>query len=407
MLVKQGIALDRHFDPQFSEDVSRELVLTDDCEVDLSSYSPGDEVWIWISYAEEFVDVVADRGGQEPIHIQESVVISHATNRPPNEGETDIPLAVVEIAVGGVVNQDAIKDSFDGQLIREKSAIKTDRLNVEVLSLRDPLIDDGNTPFLDGFRIEDTGDDGIAVTSDRTRFSGVVDVDTRLNVGTDATVQGDLTVVGNFAGRLPLGGVVAVFDYGANLPATTNDITGDGFMLADGQPLPASTALYAMATANARPTDRPDLTNDVFLMGATSSGNTGGANSVTVTIPEHSHAIGALSVGGQGVRSISGSVGGVDSDLGLNSHRHIIRSSNTGGNNDSWPILGTFIASIGSEPPDRSLDHTHSISGTVDVSGLFVDGSIGSGQSGDAQMDANPHENRPSYISAVYLIRVN
>ena len=157
VLVRQGIALDRHFDPQFSEDVSRELVLTDDCEIDLSSYSPGDQVWIWISYAEEFVDIVADRGGQEPIHIQESVVISHATNRPPNEGETDIPLAVVEIAVGGVVNQDAIKDSFGGQLIREKSAIKTDRLNVEVLSLRDPLIDDGNTPFLDGFSLRGYG----------------------------------------------------------------------------------------------------------------------------------------------------------------------------------------------------------------------------------------------------------
>ena len=62
--------------------------------------------------------------------------------------------------------------------------------------------------------------------------------------------------------------------------------------------------------------------------------------------------------------------------------------------------------SIVSELPDRNLNHTHSISGTVDVSGLFVDGSIGSGQSGDTQMDANPHENRPNYISAVYLIRV-
>lgn len=407
VLVTQGIALDRHFDQKFSEDVSRELVLTDDCEVDLSSYQSGDQVWIWVSYAEEFADVVPDRGGQEPIHIKETVLISHATNRPPNEGETDIPLAVVEIAAGGVVNQDAIKDTFEGDLIREKSAIKTDRVDVEVLSLRDPLIDDGNTPFLDGFRFEDTGDDGIVVSSDRTRFTGVVDVDTRLNVGTDASIDGNLTVIGNFAGRLPLGGVVAVFDYGGNLPATTNDITGDGFMRADGQPLPNTTVLYAMANGSALPTTRPDLTSEVFLMGATISGNTGGANSITVSIPEHSHAITSLSVEGQGLRSITGSVGEVDSDLGLNSHTHVIRSSAAAGNNDSWPILGTFVASIVSESPDRALNHTHSISGTVDVSGLFVDGTIGSGQSGDAQMDAIPHENRPSYVSAVYLIRVN
>ncbi|MEQ9363929.1 MAG: hypothetical protein RIF32_06790, partial [Leptospirales bacterium] len=416
VLVAQGFALDRHTDPQFSERIGRELYLTDDFEVDLSSYQPGDEVWIWISYAEQEVGIVPDRGGEEPIYIQETVVINHSTNEPPNRRAEDVVLAVVEIGPGGVVDESSIKDTFMGESVRERTAFKIERLSAQVLSLTDPEIADDQTPFLDGFRFEDTGDDGIVVSSDRTRFIGVVDVDTRLNVGTDAAIAGNaqvdqnvsvignLTVAGDFAGRLPLGGVVAVFDYGSNLPATTNDITGDGFMRADGQTLPNTTGLYAMADGNALPTDRPDLTNEVFLMGATTSGNVGGANSVTVTIPAHNHGVDDLGIIGNGLLTISGDTGGISFDNGLGSHGHtalnvvdgtfVIRNQAAGG----FPTEPNNATNRGTTGPSGSINHGHTLSGgTVDLTGLDVDGTIGepTGISGDIDMAANAHENRP------------
>ncbi|MEQ9367283.1 MAG: tail fiber protein [Leptospirales bacterium] len=199
VLVTQGFALDRHDDQQFSERIGRELYLTDDCEVDLSSYQPGDEVWIWISYAEQEVGIVPDRGGEDPIYIQETVVIGHSTNEPPNRGREDVVLGIVEIGPGGVVDESAIKDTFMGQSVRERTAFKVERLSGQVLSLTDPKIPEANTPFLDGFQFEGTGDNGIVVSSDRTRFTGVVDVDTRLNVGTDATIAGNTQIDQNLS----------------------------------------------------------------------------------------------------------------------------------------------------------------------------------------------------------------
>ncbi|MCR9140779.1 MAG: tail fiber protein [bacterium] len=194
VLVTQGFALDRHDDPQFSERIGREVYLTDDCEVDLSSYQAGDEVWIWVNYAEEFVDVVPDRGGQEPIHIKETAVINHSTTEPVNRNKEDVVLAVVEIGPGGLIDGTSINYIFGGEELRQRTAFKIERLSAQVLSLTDPAIADENTPTLDGFRFDDTGDDGINVDSDRTRFFGRVDVDTRLTVGTDANVAGNLQV---------------------------------------------------------------------------------------------------------------------------------------------------------------------------------------------------------------------
>ena len=439
VLVSAGMALDNYFDQQFSEESSRELILTDDCEVDLSAYSSGDRVWIWLTYAEEQVEIVPDRGGQEPIHIRESAVINHSTDDP-GDRDSNIVLAIVEFGPSGVVDLSAIKDNDNGELVRLTAAFKSDRLDTEVLTLRDPALAVGAEPaFLDGFVFEDTGDIGIVVNSDRTRFTAAVDVDTDLTVeqatrlkgdvqmdqnltvfgdivtNQNAVIDGDLTVNGNFVGRLPLGGVVAVFDYGANVPATSTGITGDGFMLADGQVLPTTTALYAMASANSRPTTRPDLTNDVFVMGATSSGNVGGANSVSVVVPAHNHDVTALGIVGNGILSISGETGGISFDNGLGSHAHVANNVVDG----SLAIANLGVPGL-TEPnnavnrvttgPDRSINHGHSLSGgTVDLSGLDVDGSIGAvgGISGDIAMTANPHENRPNYISAIYLIRVN
>ena len=203
VLVRAGMALDNYFDLEYSEESSRELILTDDCEVDLSAYSPGDRIWLWLNYAEEQVEIVPDRGGQEPIHIKESAVINHSTDDP-GDRDRNIVLAIVEFGPSGVVDLSAIKDNDNGELVRLTAAFKSDRLDTEVLTLRDAALPVGAEPaFLDGFVFENTGDIGIVVNSDRTRFTAAVDVDTDLTVEQATRLKGDvqldqnLTVFGN------------------------------------------------------------------------------------------------------------------------------------------------------------------------------------------------------------------
>lgn len=195
--VSKGFALDRSFDQQFSEDTSRELILTDTCEVDLSTYSPGDQVWIWVTYAEDFVDVVPDRGGSEPIHIRESAVINHSTSAPANRNKEDIPLAIVTIGPSGGVDNDSIGFEFEGKQIRQEIAQKVERVEARTLTLTDPEILEGNAPFLDAFPFGDTGDNGIVVSSERTRFTDRVDVDGPLFTGGNANFSANLQVTQN------------------------------------------------------------------------------------------------------------------------------------------------------------------------------------------------------------------
>jgi hypothetical protein len=167
-----------------------------------------------------------------------------------------------------------------------------------------------------------------------------------------------------------------------------------------------------MALANSIPQVRPNLTNNVFLMGATTSGQTGGANQVTVAIPGHRHSVDTLNVTGQGMVSITGATGGVNAGSGLANHRHWMLIVNTDfqianfGNPFSGPTEPNFAIWRQTEPPD-TVAHTHSLSGSVVLNGLDVGGTIGSGQFGDNGMNAAPHENRPAFLSAIYLVRVN
>ncbi len=195
--VSKGFALDRSFDLQFSEETSRELILTDACEVDLSTYSPGDQVWIWVTYGEEFVDVVPDRGGSEPIHIRESAIINHSTSVPANRGREDVPLAIVTIGPGGGVDNASIGFEFNVEQIRQEIAQKFERIEAETLTLTDSEITEGNAPFLDAFRLTDSADNGLVVSSERTRFTDRVDVDGPLFAGGDACFSANLQVTQN------------------------------------------------------------------------------------------------------------------------------------------------------------------------------------------------------------------
>ena len=395
--VTAGMALDLFSDPKFGESSSREVILPQSQPVNLETYNANDEVYIYISHAEDAVDVVQDRGGDQPIHLREMAVLGSSTTKPADTG-LNLILGKVILDASGEVDANNIVFDEGGENIRILSGFNANNLTTERMTLRTSGAGSGYA-FIEG-SINQSSETGLNIDSNHTKFSGNV------------TIEGDL------AGRVPLGGVISVFNYGSNLPVDTNAITGEGYMLADGGALPSGTALYDMVTSYNAANDpdlslnRPNCANDVFIMGASSSGNVGGANSVSATIPQHSHAVDALTVVGTGGIEVSGTTGNVDpngSD-GLATHQHIFYtpfgylSTAPGWYPNGWHSNGWYETRA---TDNFDVSHEHTFSASLDLSALDVGGSIGAGQSGDGTMAADAHENRPKYISAVYLIRVN
>lgn len=399
--VSPGLALDKVYDDDLGDLQSRELYIPNQVVINLSIYPANATVWVWLVYREQEVDVVAENGGTRPIHVLESAEVRHGTTKPVDEDENVI-LAKVTIEPDGSILPSSIATEESGVSLRKQSGFAGASVTVDNLTLTDPAIAE-EFPKLEGHLFpvvpgETISYRGMKVRSERSEFSGRVDV------------------LGDFAGRVPLGGVVAVFNYGANVPIGADQITGDGFMLANGGALPPTSKLHAMALANSIPQVRPNLTNNVFLMGATASGQTGGANQVTVTIPPHSHSIANLDISGQGtVQIANGSVTGwtYQDGAGVNflNHQHQEYYFQPGAGPGASLIANIFFgdnafASRNTGGP-TAADHRHTLSGTLSLSGLTVAGSIGTGQSGDGTMTSNQVENRPQYMSVIYLVRVN
>ena len=441
VIVKQGMALDYYFDSENAEYQGREIIVVADKPIDLSEYAGGDEIWLWIRYDESPAGDDPDRG-EFPFNTIESFQVEHSLTRPVDE-DLNIVLARIVVNPADTIDANSIRydEAVTGNPIRFGAGFGGPRVETDVLTLRAPTIA-APWAYMTGNEFQPGGEVGINVVSERTRFTGPIDVEGDASVQNDLTVQGnatvalnaqlngtldvagnvtlqqntqvvgDLRVDGALAGRVPLGGVLAVFNYGGNIPATSTAITADGFMLADGAALPASTALHAMATANTLSTNRPDLTNDVFVMGATSSGNVGGANSVTVTIPPHSHLSDNLEITGGSTVSNTFTTSGPSGPLNSHSHGQARSPTFAPYSGGGFPVaLNGFNQSDFAEQTagPSNADHSHTVGISFNLSGLGIAGSIGTGQSGDGPLDmsANPHENRPSYVSAVYLIRVN
>lgn len=80
---------------------------------------------------------------------------------------------------------------------------------------------------------------------------------------------------------VPLGGIIGV---ATDLPGTFNAASGDvlnGYMLCDGTNIPGGNAVSGAT---------PDLTDNRFLMGSTTSGNVGGNSGNTINL-SHSHVV--------------------------------------------------------------------------------------------------------------------
>lgn len=195
---------------------------------------------------------------------------------------------------------------------------------------------------------------------------------------------------------LPLGSVIATFPdlTGAYVCTATTAPDDEGFVLCGGQTLMDGPMTGAVV---------PNINNDVFLMGNVASGAAAGAN--TKTMPSHTH---SLSVSGTQTQSVP-------------AHEHLL---NNNGGAKIWidPAGGMYQNPDG---PSTADVMTEVYSGSPRVStGLYTRSIVGlRGKSGGLNAATNitvaftstgtsdvpttaTLDIRPSYITAVYLMRV-
>ncbi len=250
--VTPGMALDESTDGP--DDVSREIYLTGEEEVNLGLHPAGTEYYIWISYTEapDPMDVYPAKGGSEPIYIAQTGQVNFGESLPEGANSTEIILARVVYTASGDLDGTSITylDDEDKSL-RLLSSFKADSAEFERLTLRHDNDADPTYARLDGFFFSDTGDNGINAVSDRTRFFGRVDVDEELhvtqdgnfdidiNVTADANIGGDVIVTGemrstNASGKLEINDAVHVAEsLDLSTGATVNEFSTDGTMADD------------------------------------------------------------------------------------------------------------------------------------------------------------------------------
>ena len=234
------------------------------------------------------------------------------------------------------------------------------------------------------------------------------------------TYSGDSSFTGATSGRgiVPLGAVIATFPSltGAYACSATTAADANGFVQCAGQ-----TIVDATSPLNGQVI--PNINNNAFLMGNSTSGSAGGANTKTLTtseLPAHTHTINhghANTFGLTGTTTFASD--GHNHDQGGLTARIWIDQS--GGNATfRWDLQSTsswtednnqrFAGAASSTSATSTLNGTrvfgntgsNSSSGSVGFSGAVTDHSGSSGSSGTG----SAFDIRPSYISARYVMRV-
>lgn len=292
----------------------------------------------------------------------------------------------------------------------------------------------GNTTLAGGFNTNGNftvSSDKFQVnaTTGNTIISGDLNVNGNTYLGnqtTDTTtVSGDLIVSGNFLGRLPLGSIIPLMTGyfinptgGVNtgntgtytsvpsLIPTSGTITNDGFLLCNGALIPTTANSLLASISGGEQRYTPDLTDNRFLQGSTSSGSISSVNGVnngdnTVTlaitnIPSHNHS-GSVSSNNANLTITGGTITPVTDIIITTSSSSIPGGYQiiTGGNqNDKTPrVQGTSgefpiyqqKISYSLTPSVSQSTHSHTIT------------SEGGGQSFNI---------RPKYINVIYVMRV-
>ncbi len=238
-----------------------------------------------------------------------------------------------------------------------------------------------------------------------TTRSGLVNTQEQSFSG-DKSFVGNVHVHGTGRGIVPVGAIIAIADSAAwSLPGA--GAVKDGYALCNGQAFPAES--NAAFSGN-----MPNLSDERFLQGSTSSGTVGGANTVTLVtanLPAHSHSINHdhasfTITGGSHSHGISdpghAHNHGVDTTQGYAVGTPISATSGAGGFDagefsDRAPNLwasGFIRAGSTGISVQTNSSHSH----TVDVPNF-------TGTSGNTG-SATAFDIRPKYFNVVYVMRV-
>ncbi|MFZ5988934.1 MAG: tail fiber domain-containing protein [Bacillota bacterium] len=193
--VSQGLALNRIHDKKTNTELSQEIFICDehpDNPVDLSIYSPNDNIYITVSYEEVLTDVDRKKGGEQKIHIWERAKIGHKASKP-EDPKKEIILARVTIKSDEAGNKtiDGIYDKdVDGTELRTYSS--SDTMEARKISIGPK--GRTNLPYLSG-PSDDQPEDGdrLYIHSQSTEFTGSIEsgpIKTNGNVD----INGALTV---------------------------------------------------------------------------------------------------------------------------------------------------------------------------------------------------------------------
>jgi hypothetical protein len=250
---------------------------------------------------------------------------------------------------------------------------------------------------------------------------GLVNTTTQSFAG-DKTFTGNLNVVGNGRGIVPLGAIIAM----------TTGITGAmavpasgsasfGWQRADGAAIAGGSTLSGTT---------PNLSTSIFLRGATTYGGTGGANAKVIALselPAHSHTI-----------TDPGHFHSIDHDHGVfnsqtpditstggtsNDHTHVAPiqqgSVYTSTPNNPGAYIGaqytndaTGLTSYSGNPitSGQNTTHSHDMNHIHSIDVPNYTGNSGSQITGltvNSTAAATAFDVQPNYINVIYLIRVN
>jgi hypothetical protein len=266
-------------------------------------------------------------------------------------------------------------------------------------------------------------------------FSGATTLSSTTTLSGTATVSGactfsnTTTFSGATTGRgiVPLGAVLPTFPAlsGAYACVATTAADSNGYVLCNGQTISDGTSTMNGVVI-------PNINNDVFLKGNTTSNTSGGANTVTLTsteLPAHTHTGPSHTHTIDHGHSNTFALGGTTS-FATTSHTHgtstlyasIELSGSTLYGRDafsgSWtsteqftslsPAYSSIARSFGT-PINGSTD-TPSATGTVSFSGAVTSMTGSSGSSGTAATGSTGSGSafsiQPKYITAVYVMRI-
>lgn len=227
-----------------------------------------------------------------------------------------------------------------------------------------------------------------------TTRSGLVSTDTQSFAG-DKTFTGNVHIVGTGKGIVPIGAVIAIANSAAwSLPSAGS--IKDGYALCNGQSFPSGSNPAFTGTM-------PNLSDERFLQGSTTSGTTGGANTITLStanLPAHNH-------GMSHTHSINHDHGNfTTASGGSHSHPYNINIQHGDGAFVSGESLTSGLQLGGRRrytDNTESVAHAHDIdvpnfTGTSGGSSISVTDNTGSGTAFDI---------RPKYFNVVYVMRVS